>query len=910
MLLNTIKKDYYFVYDIFVKKNIVYCIGPYYPKVHFNRHRPVVIFNDKTYFGRLIDDTEQHTALWKFDMQDSGVKEFDTIKFIYADNNMYFKLKSERREHKYEFSISAIMRDEIDNLKPWLDYYIKTVGVEHFYLYDNQTENQEELKKVIKPYVEKGCVTLIKWDYPFEVYIPEVEPIPLDSLYFCQIVALNHCIHRFRGESTWIMNVDIDEYLVPKMEYFSGFLKKYSTQDIGGIYVQDFVYGPVEESKFHHPIKKFLKRVDTPSEFLRGGKVIVNVKNAIFCELHNLTTGKNMVELSTSVASINHYHFIKEKRASIRFKNCNFDVIDTTCLNLYLSSNYRGKIYIKNFGTWSRLGNQMFQYAFMRYLAVTYNYEIVMPSPSCDFHRTKRPQLFDAFKNLPITISNTIEKDKNTLLLTERKMEFDPILMDEKLFSDNKTVIVDGFFQTEKYFEEISDIIRADFKFDEQINDRATNFITTINEPLKVVVHIRRGDNLSKTSPTVMVSDCFRNRALKYIDSKIDNYHLLIFSDDKEWCKQNIKYKNPFTIVEGFDDFEELCIMTHCDHYIIGSSTYSWWGAWLGQNPDKIVVVPDKWFSHKMSRGRPLSQQGADIIPEKWVVLPMLKKPETGKIIAIPFEIPEEIKHMNLEHLYNPNNGKLNIPFKRVKIDIGLSFGAPFSSFWLGKIKDMCVFGFEPNTKCVEFLKGERESEKEVLLKQNGLHYSIDSSHVNKDFFLIPCAIDVDEGIKEFYDTKNDIGCSSLYKPRDSTWFGSIQRVFSYKLSTFFKYFPWDDIPFIDHIKIDAQGNDLRCIQSIENYFDKIAYITAEVGHEKYQYDCNSKDSGHTKPQMDSYMKSKGFEICPVDFFMKINGEFKLKRGQHCCNSNPTYVNTKFQGAILEKIDNSCLCWT
>lgn len=130
-----------------------------------------------------------------------------------------------------------------------------------------------------------------------------------------------------------------------------------------------------------------------------------------------------------------------------------------------------------------------------------------------------------------------------------------------------------------------------------------------------------------------------------------------------------------------------------------------------------------------------------------------------------------------------------------------------------------------------------------------------------KQFALIPCAVDMEENKLTFYSTCNDISCSSLYKPRDESWFGSSYEVQCFKLKTFFQYFPWDKYPYIEHIKIDTQANDLRVVKSMEDYIEKVAYITLECDHERFQYDCNKEDSGCLLEQVNSYMTEKGFNI-------------------------------------------------
>ena len=107
--------------------------------------------------------------------------------------------------------------------------------------------------------------------------------------------------------------------------------------------------------------------------------------------------------------------------------------------------------------------------------------------------------------------------------------------------------------------------------------------------------------------------------------NNVKNFHILIFSDDKQWCRDNLNYTSDFdvsqTIVDGLSDLEELYVMSLCNHFIIGSSSYSWWAAWLCENKDKIIITPDKWFSNKLHYEKQLCDQEKDLLPDCWIRL-------------------------------------------------------------------------------------------------------------------------------------------------------------------------------------------------------------------------------------------------------------------------------------------------
>jgi len=168
-------------------------------------------------------------------------------------------------------------------------------------------------------------------------------------------------------------------------------------------------------------------------------------------------------------------------------------------------------------------------------------------------------------------------------------------------FHPNGVEIV-GFWQSYKYFENAQDEVRAAFKIDYKPSARGY-----------CSIHIRRGDyvNLDTNFPPVTVH--YVNKAMQLFGSE---QKYLVFSDDIEWCKQNLS--GNLTFSEGKNEWEDLCLMASCDHNIIANSSFSWWGGWLNLNPDKIVVTPShkwgNWFG--ISNGN--KNDCIDLIPPTW----------------------------------------------------------------------------------------------------------------------------------------------------------------------------------------------------------------------------------------------------------------------------------------------------
>ena len=166
-----------------------------------------------------------------------------------------------------------------------------------------------------------------------------------------------------------------------------------------------------------------------------------------------------------------------------------------------------------------------------------------------------------------------------------------------------------GFFQTEKYFKHIEKQIRKDFTFKDDIKNECDDLIKQFTNP--IALHIRRGDFVWNNKNHPPLSLDYYKSALESFDS---DREVIIFSDDTEWCKeQELFADDRFAVAEGGDQFYDLCLMSMCGDFIIANSTFSWWGAWLG-NRGK-VIAPKNWF------GETLGHDTKDLYCKGWTVL-------------------------------------------------------------------------------------------------------------------------------------------------------------------------------------------------------------------------------------------------------------------------------------------------
>jgi len=190
---------------------------------------------------------------------------------------------------------------------------------------------------------------------------------------------------------------------------------------------------------------------------------------------------------------------------------------------------------------------------------------------------------------------------------------FDPSIM-----AASGNVYLAGYWQSEKYFTNIQDIIRHEFtvKYAPDAQSRAVaEMIDRI--PCSVSLHVRRGDYVSSPRTARVHGTCdltYYQEAVKWIAERVPQPHLFVFSDDPGWITENLHVSYPTTLVTHNDatrDYEDLRLMSLCKHHIIANSTFSWWGAWLCPNPGKLVVAPRRWFNEFEADTR-------DLIPDCW----------------------------------------------------------------------------------------------------------------------------------------------------------------------------------------------------------------------------------------------------------------------------------------------------
>ncbi len=163
-----------------------------------------------------------------------------------------------------------------------------------------------------------------------------------------------------------------------------------------------------------------------------------------------------------------------------------------------------------------------------------------------------------------------------------------------------------GYFFHLKYYDDVKEILQKEFVLKNKLH-LPGELKEILKENQTIAIHVRRGDFL-KWNRDLSQKDYYP-RAVKLMSEKIEKPVYLVFSDDIKWVKENIKTdaRTIYVSEMGFEDYEELAIMKHCQHYIIANSTFSYWAAYLSRNANKTVICPKHWKS--------------DIIPEDWIKL-------------------------------------------------------------------------------------------------------------------------------------------------------------------------------------------------------------------------------------------------------------------------------------------------
>ena len=266
------------------------------------------------------------------------------------------------------------------------------------------------------------------------------------------------------------------------------------------------------------------------------------------------------------------------------------------------------------------LGNQMFQYALAMALKKNFTDEEVKLDIHC-FNGYTKHQGFEidrvfgnefelaSYRNVAKVaypyFNFQFWRIGSRILPDRRHMVSEDItfkIMSEVINNPNYKYY-DGYWQHEEYFKNIHDEILDAFKFPKFQDERNKALAERLSDSNSISIHIRRGDYLNDELFKGTCGIEYYKKAIDEINKRTNPTLFCIFSNDIRWCKENIEplLNGKETIYvdwnTGTDNFRDMQLMTKCEHCIIANSSFSWWGAWLNNNKDKIVFAPRIWYN-------------------------------------------------------------------------------------------------------------------------------------------------------------------------------------------------------------------------------------------------------------------------------------------------------------------------
>lgn len=277
------------------------------------------------------------------------------------------------------------------------------------------------------------------------------------------------------------------------------------------------------------------------------------------------------------------------------------------------------------------LGNQMFQYALGRRLSLERKVPLVLDTGSFARDRLRDFEL-DQFQIAGKVASPFLARLARPWpqswngrkrffrwpglpVVKERDFPFDPVVLECPRWAR-----LDGYWQTERYFADTADRIRADFQLREPIGSSHRDLLQRIEAANSVSVHVRRGDYVSDAATNEYHGTCspaWYEQAMSAMAERVEKPAFFVFSDDPAWARDNLPKRWPIVFIDpqpAGREAADMHLMAACRHHIIANSSFSWWGAWLDPRSDKQVIAPQRWFNKAAKDTR-------DLIPPGWVRL-------------------------------------------------------------------------------------------------------------------------------------------------------------------------------------------------------------------------------------------------------------------------------------------------
>ncbi|TAE34046.1 MAG: alpha-1,2-fucosyltransferase [Cytophagales bacterium] len=258
------------------------------------------------------------------------------------------------------------------------------------------------------------------------------------------------------------------------------------------------------------------------------------------------------------------------------------------------------------------LGNQLFQYAFGLRLASDWNTDLqlnqfLLSSRWLAKFRNYTPRSFelDVFgieqpSVSPTPLIKAVLRADSMLLRESPDSALSPIPITQPA----NQVFCMGYWQSERYFKDVDKVVRERMQFKKAPSKETYKLVDKIQQTTQsVFLHVRRGDYITNTDASQHHGFCgdeYYNRAILHIRKQVAEAQFFIFSDDLPWVKRELGDKLKSAVyVEGnvgADSWQDMYLMTHCHHAIIANSSFSWWGAWLNPEQERVVIAPKQWL--------------------------------------------------------------------------------------------------------------------------------------------------------------------------------------------------------------------------------------------------------------------------------------------------------------------------
>lgn len=281
------------------------------------------------------------------------------------------------------------------------------------------------------------------------------------------------------------------------------------------------------------------------------------------------------------------------------------------------------------------MGNQMFQYAAGRCTAERLQAPLVLDLSWFQAVRkqpgvTQRTYALDVFKiqaelqqrldwisaaphlvqRVAMSIRHRLGRDN-----VYRKV---PDAFDPEFVRLRAPVTLEGYFQSELYFLPIAHEIRETFRRRGPITADSNGILHQIERATSVAVHVRRGDYVTNPAAAGFHGTCdlnYYSAALGHLASELGDFRAFVFTDDPTWARENLNFDVETTVLPGpgaRPDHEDLWLMAACHSFVIANSSFSWWGAWLGEQDGKRVVAPKRWFTDP-------ARESDSLVPTSWI---------------------------------------------------------------------------------------------------------------------------------------------------------------------------------------------------------------------------------------------------------------------------------------------------